>query len=237
VWCYLRFSQWWFFHYVSGAAGRSARVTCGRLSYLCTRTTTQTVHCTAFHDFSYNAGMSSERPWYRLHLLTWLLLFCVGASLVVENVRTYHLPGMVISSRVYSFFWAGWPTRWIDTDSGHLHNCYGFIDLSRVGLNLLVSASLLISTAFATEHRLRREGKWHQFTIAFILALTAFVALLCANVKYELIRWHGEAAWEYVPFAFIAFGAWCAFWAAWTLLRRVATCFQPPHCDRPLPNH
>lgn len=91
-------------------------------------------------------------------------------------------------------------------------------DYFHVAVNVCVGLFILIAVGVASESYLRRHAKWHQFSLQFILALTAFVALLLANAKYDLVRWKGDAAWEYLPFFFIAVGLWCVFWTEWKLV-------------------
>lgn len=180
--------------------------------------------------------MSAERPWYRLHLLTWLLFLCVGASLVVENVasnRTLlenrHLGRLFVSSGSPSadmlpIIEHGWP---LPLDNAVLLS-FSFPALI---FNIATSLFLMAGVGIASEQYLRRQAKWHQFSINFILALTGFVALLCANGMYGWVRWNGEALWEYVPFAFIIFACWCAFWMMWTLMGRAIKRFSEGRAD------
>ena len=224
-----------------------------------------------------NEGMESDtsqpgfhRPWYRLHLLTWLLLFCVGASLVVENVVGQ---GKVVPYFGQLGYRHGFPKSFLFRSAwivvGHFQSektsntftfyldgkhypddgWYDLIDSAgrlpfdgaevkqfdplALAFNIITLLLLLAATTKATESYLRRQAKWHQFSIQFILAFTAFVALILANAKSQttpiflwtgdvlstnLVRWHGNETWEYIPFFFSAVGLWCVFWTGWEMI-------------------
>ena len=85
-------------------------------------------------------------------------------------------------------------------------------------MDILLALAILAFTTFTTESYLRRQAKWHQFSLQFILAVTTFVALLLANIKYDIIRWRGDSGWEFIPFFFIAMGLWCVFWTGLRLI-------------------
>lgn len=163
-----------------------------------------------------------KRPWYRLHWLTWVLLLVVGWSLVAENLaKQIWLPpfgqllpaGIVLSSQGWPFYFGG--GTYDSYDNSRLIAIDDFLHLT---LNILIALSILASTAFTSESYFRRQSKWHQFSIQSVLAFTTFIALLLANAKYDLVRWRGDAPWEYIPFFFIAVGLWCVFWTAWRLV-------------------
>jgi len=48
-----------------------------------------------------------SRSWYRLHLLTWVLICCVTGSVVVENMLRHH---DYVYSTVYSSYTFGMPS-------------------------------------------------------------------------------------------------------------------------------
>jgi len=184
------------------------------------------------------------RPWYRLHWLTWVVLFCVGGSVVVENLVGEGEPwNSAWGYAYYNRYWTneeaysvrhGWPITCFLRDRVTIDEA-GFAGLAtssrwpfdnaevipfhpiRLGFNILTALLILFATIFTTESYLRRQSKW-QFTIQGIILLTVFVALLLTNAKYNLVRWRGDATWEYIPFFFICFGCWCVFWTGWRLI-------------------
>jgi len=183
-------------------------------------------------------GLES-RPWYRLHWLTWVVLFLVGGSLVVENLVGQDvdpiLPNSLFNGIKYSH---GWPIRFVKRDVGGDFSGRWPIDKAEVlefrylplMMDILIALVILLATSVTTESYLRRQPRW-QFSIQSIMLFTVFVALLMMNIKYDFIRWHGtswwqgagfmergDAAWEYIPFIFIALGLWCVFWTAWRLV-------------------
>jgi len=190
------------------------------------------------------------RLWYRLHLLTWILLLLVGGSVVVENVigmgefpdtyystsRLRRLPPLK-PYPPYDLVQHGWPLISFQRDNSFVklrlpeRNIYSAssrwpFDKAKIlsfnylylGLNILVILVILLATIFTTESYLRRQEKWHQFSLQFILASTTFIALLLANYKYDLVRWQGYFQLEYIPFFFIAIGLWCVFWTGLRLI-------------------
>jgi len=192
-------------------------------------------------------GEGSKKRSWKLHWQTWLVLFCVGGSLVVENLTEQDMvikvntQGEVIvpegfenrvpidlildSVRIplddikyLNIFetYTGWP---FDFRYKGITNIYqpGFKPLI-FAINILIALAILASSAFTSESYFRRQAKWHQYSLQFILAITTFVALLLANGKYDLVRWRGDETWEYIPFFFIAMGLWCVFWTAWRLV-------------------
>lgn len=163
----------------------------------------------------------SHRSWWKLHWLTWVVLFCVVESLVVENLvrKKVHgkFPHPYKGIEEFFYDWHGWPVFYMVENLvtfGEKRTYYWPLLFT----NIIIALVIFASTAFTTETYLRRQEKWHQFSIQFILALTAFVALILANAKYDLVRWRGDAAWEYIPFLFIWFGCWCVFWTACRLI-------------------
>jgi len=187
----------------------------------------------------------SPRPWWKLHLLTWVLVLLVGGSLVVMNLMdlTFHQEeAWEYNPEPYLVIWSphefGWPfvytqpnesiTRfeniWFylkanDDNWVWLWNYSEYLDFSLpyIFSNILIAFAILIACIFTTETYLRHQSKW-QFTIQGIILLTVFIALLLANAKYNLIRWQGDSAWEFIPFFFIALGLWCVFWTGWRLV-------------------
>jgi len=154
-------------------------------------------------------GLES-RSWYRLHLLTWVLVLLVGGALVVEN-----LVEQIFYSIPYAVAGSGWPVFHLRVRFFEGVIIFNFFLLA---LNIFITLVILASTIFTTESYFCRQAKWHQFSILFILALTTFVALILANAKYDWVRWRGDATWEYIPFFFIAMGLWCVFWTGWRLV-------------------
>jgi len=184
------------------------------------------------------------RPWWRLHLLTWVLVLFVGGALVVENLvdcnvyKEWHAPGSTQANRVGlpSF---GWPFEYTKIKKPRSSKeeievailwigpheeifVWGFskyldYSISYLFTIVLIALLILFATIFTTESYLRRQSKW-QFTIQGIILLTVFVALLLTNAKYNLVRWRGDETWEYFPFFFIALGLWCVFWTGWRLV-------------------
>lgn len=189
--------------------------------------------------------IEAHRPWRKLHWLTWVLVLLVGGSLVVENLAgqivAWQKGFRVNFGKGGSICSHGWPFRFekrrraFTVTRGVLSSSRWLFGLDRwlFGLdklrgvqrfhflpfitNILIALLILASTAFTTESYLRSQTKW-QFSIQGIMAFTAFVALILANTKYDLVRWHGSETWEYIPFFFIAMGLWCVFWTGWRLI-------------------
>jgi len=193
--------------------------------------------------------VTKKRNWWKLHLLTWVLVLLVGGSLVVVNIMdlTFHQeeaweydPEPDPDPDIWSPHEFGWPfvytqlnesfTLWEDI---YIWSSLGVKDdywtwlwsyseyldcsLPLIFTNILTALAILASTTFTTESFFRRQPKW-QFSIQGIMVFTTFVALILANGKYDLVRWRGDAAWEYIPFFFICLGLWCVFWTAWRLV-------------------
>jgi len=182
--------------------------------------------------------LESHRPWWRLHLLTWVLGLLVGGSLVLENVMGQLFFGP--SPEIFTPTQFGWPFVYTETKyfvepfskpiiypstpfRPFLWSFSEYLDYSLPPLftNVFIALVILLATIFATETYLRRQPRW-QFSIQSIMVFTVFVTLLTMNIKYDFIRWRGGAAgdstWEYIPFIFIALGLWCVFWAGWRLV-------------------
>jgi len=176
-----------------------------------------------------------SRPWYRLHWITWVLLLLVGGSFFVENLvgRTFWTGDPYIAN--YDF---GWPNNFmrrfaVDVDAKRtadinntVSNRLPFYSIAAVSdefkwvpltLNALIALAIILATIFTTESYLRRQPRW-QYDIQSIMLFTVFVAFLLTNAKYNLIRWHGDAPWEFIPFFFIAVGLWCVFWTGLRLI-------------------
>jgi len=176
------------------------------------------------------APIESHRPWWKLHLLTWVLVLLVGGSLVVENlVQQKVMPPLSYfdesGQRVRPFikaldirFTHGWPFKFNEGNWGYYRSRLNHIDnYLRLIADILISLAILLATASTIESYLRRKAKW-QFSIQGIMVFTAFVALILANAKYDLVRWKGNDTWEYIPFFFIAAGMWCVFWTGLRLI-------------------
>jgi len=153
-----------------------------------------------------------SRSWYRLHWLTWVVLFLVGGSLVVENLvkrsmmYIYERQGDgfdLLSSRdlikfeqvvaeynmtrenygiMFGGYFTGWPLDYLDFHPENLS--YIALKLPLLASNILIALVILFATVFTTESYLRRQPRW-QFSIQSIIAFTVFVGLLLANAKYR----------------------------------------------------
>jgi len=193
--------------------------------------------------------VESHRPWWKLHLLTWVLVLFVGGAVVVENVAVCisypdfldeQLEIKSVHEPPNDFHWEpvlpqfGWPFVYAEPKGSlpeldryrfviiaSLHGMLWSFPLPMVYslpclfTNISISLLIFAATAFTTESYFRRQAKWHQFSIQFILALTSFVALLLANAKYDLVRLRGDWPWDNLVFFFIAVGLWCMFLTAW----------------------
>jgi len=153
----------------------------------------------------------SHRSWWRLHLLTWVLVLLVGGSLVVVNEvrQNDYLKSM---TKLFDPSY-GWPEFYLVEHYGNKET----IHRTLLFTNILIALLIVAATASTTESYLRRQAKW-QFTIQGIILVTTFVALLLANAKYDFIRWRGDETWEFIPFFFIGLGLWCVFWTGWRLI-------------------
>jgi len=193
-----------------------------------------------------------SRSWYRLHLLTWVLILLVGGSLVVENVViSLHYPDYPddeleiksVHEPPNDFHWEpalpqfGWPFVYAEP-KGTLSEIDRYVyyltalqyrllwelsdtlaySMPFIFINLSIALIILATTAFTTETYLRRKAKWHQYSIQFILACTAFIALFLTNAMYDLVRLRGDWPWDNLLFILIAVGLWCLFWTVWRLV-------------------
>jgi len=167
----------------------------------------------------------NTRRWWRWNWLTCVLVCCVAGSVVLENLAGQFSPDG-------SAFFNGWPENFLVRWSFISEENLPLTPASRLPIdnfedigfgyrplltNTLIALAIFASTAFTTETYLRRQPRW-QFSIQSIILFTTFVALLLTNIKYDFIRWQGDALWEYIPFFFICLGLWCVFWAAWRLI-------------------
>jgi len=195
------------------------------------------------------APLETPRPWWKLYLLTWVMVLLVCGPLVLENVMGDRSSSHPLLRSVFIQFYAvsqspsisaehGWPLVYcqradfyvVQTDSypdGVVFEGSRWpFDKAQVMsfrpmylvFNILFAILILLATAFTTESYLRRQAEWHQFSIQFILALTAFVALILANYKYDLVRRKSDYLLEYIPYIILCYGCWCVFWAVWRLV-------------------
>lgn len=185
------------------------------------------------------------RRWCCLHLLTWVLLCCVGASWVVVNTTRYRpssstnsirfSPGLFPTpftevSRELTF---GFPEDWLTLQErkewtqtkGAPPSAQVFWLIYKVrswelSFIILLFLLLVLGTAAATESYSRRSEKWHQYSINSFMAFTVFIALLCIDIRFPIRFPFDLDWWHYICFGFIAFAFWCMFWLAWNLVGR-----------------
>jgi len=194
--------------------------------------------------------METERPWYRLHLLTWLVLLITSAGLIYLNAT----PRSIDSSPRVRFSQNG-----NEGETSYSISKYGFpchavtigalsssfiptvppsqqeVELepsttkyrTRIEYEyLLLDIALFFLSIFcavrATECYRRRSERWYQFTIETIVMLGVFVALLAAFIRFDGPQ-HYRFEWHLLPMAgLVLFLIWCMFWNAWTFLRYAA---------------
>ncbi len=144
-----------------------------------------------------DAELRKPRPWYRLHLATWIALIAVGGAFLYGDARpdswqsTGFDPICLRSSSHGCRF--GWPMEFLY--SAQIARTYRFppkrppertsvFEFNPLWLtvNIVVAGVILGATGFLVESRLRTRRKWHQLTLQSLLILTvvaaAFLALL-----------------------------------------------------------
>ncbi len=183
----------------------------------------------------YNLDMSIERPWYRLGLLTWIIVLCLGVSIVELNLTCWerksspglrHIENGLSKSSEFVNCECGWPIL-----CGTIEKRYEWsspvgrppqltevnwlrvhIHYARLGFNIVINLILLLCTGIVTECYWRRAARWHQFDTVFVMKLGLFVTLVLAIVKYE---GYPSDAKEWLNCAIIVFGFWCTFLVLW----------------------
>lgn len=151
-----------------------------------------------------DTGCMSERPWYRLHWVTWVAVVICGCFFLyvqfviewtfvdfqsdVEGIReaveNVQRPVWWRSSR-------GWPIR--NGPENHPWSLYHWLYPNHwYALNYLAFLLVTVSTAFVVEQLIRALGKRLQYRISTLFSITAVVAAVVAVSKHPGINLGGR---------------------------------------------
>jgi hypothetical protein len=132
-----------------------------------------------------------RRPWYRLHVGTWIALILAAVLLVGVNLVGRDLGGYCVH---------GWPLRYLERD-GQLHgdltvlsDLFPFDEAPvlefrplRIVPDVMIAAMILLCYTAATEYWLRTRGRGNRFSLRSLLAFVAFVAVILSLLRSGLL--------------------------------------------------
>lgn len=163
--------------------------------------------------------MVNEKSLFRLSYITWLVLLLVGGALLAKNLipdveRTrflgtsgnedYPRTANTFESREFGFPFAARTQGSSPSENGVVYLKVVTLSYFALSLNIILALLILACTTFTLEVWLRRKASPNQFSIKFLLAFVAAIALLLGLIQQGVVTWQHTL---YVP---IAFGLLCS---------------------------